>query len=142
MCYCILKVKNLLGKEVKSAIKISTAIESAEELNELIESETELSLIAEEFIALQQKCTQVYGDRLCQITVEIKTEEKFLVPQTTIKVPCTAEADLRKFLLHVKDFCTKQIEIFLANVPNVEMNSVSFKIPAFFNGDMDKVISY
>lgn len=140
--YCILKVTNHLGSEVKAATELSTEIENAEDLNELIENENELRLIADEFNVLQERCLETHHNtKYCYITIEIKAGDEVLVPQTVIKVPSVVEGDLRKFLLHVKDFCTAQMEKFLSNI-SIDIGKVPYKVPAFFNGDIYEVVSH
>lgn len=137
--YCILKVTNHLGREIKAATKISTEIENATDLNELIENENELRLIADEFNLLQERCSETHHNaRYCYITIEMKAEDEVLVPQTVVKVPSVVESDLRKFLLHVKEFCTLQMEKFLD--VNMDVRKVPYKAPAFFNGDIYGVV--
>ena len=139
--YCILKVTNHLGKEVKAATKISTEIESAEELRALIENESELRLIAEEFNALRERCLESHNARYCYITIEMKAEDEVLVPQTMVKIPSVVEAYLRNFLLHVKDFCTAQMESFLSGM-NIDIGRLPYKAPAFFYGDIYEVVCH
>ncbi len=139
--YCILKVTNHLGKEIKAATKISTEIENAVDLNELIENENELRLIADEFNLLQRRCLETHHARYCYITIEMKAEDEILVPQTVVKVPSIVEADLRTFLLHVKDFCTAQMESFLSGM-NIDIGRLPYKAPAFFYGDIYEVVCH
>ena len=140
--HCILRVEGSKGSKINAATKISENFENGGDLRRLIENETEFQIIVEEFRELQSICLEAYGRRTyCRLTIEMASEQEQLIPRTTIRVPRTAEVELMKFLLHVKEFFRSQMQDFLSEEKgDMDIQRAYYKIPAFFKGDIDEVV--
>lgn len=131
MCYCIVKAENWRGEKFNAGTKINSTME--DEFNNAIENQNELKTIAQEFNQLLWVCAQQKPmGKYCTCTLEVSIEGEILT-KSSVEVPRGAEAELRKLLCHVQDFCAQQVE----DIPG-EINIVS--APAFFTGDIYEVV--
>ena len=142
--HCILKVESHKGGIIKAAVTTSENFEKGEEWNRLIEDETEFRIIADEFKVFQSICMDA-NEVYCHLTIEMANGDETLIEEVTVSVPRTAQGELMNFLVHVKELCRSKVEDFLSEERgdgDDDIKRAIFKIPAFFWGNINKIVMH